>query len=139
MLTKKIITFQYQSNKSKSEIENESSTSTSTQAIENNASLANQSNQNVVADIDQNNAHEINAVKAIQGVFRGGVARTNVDISREESLNQKASLLMADPSGEYLSIAAEMLQNTLFNLVQEAVHEEFAINSEPLTLLLKKK
>ena len=48
---------------------------------------------------------------------------------------ERAAVALRD--GAFVDLAAEILRNTMYNLMQEAACDEFSIDSEPLAFVLK--
>ena len=61
--------------------------------------------------------------------------RAEVDKVRNRNEEEKASVLLANPEAHFLHDMDGILRNTLFNLIQEAVNDEFSVTSEPIKFL----
>lgn len=72
---------------------------------------------------------------AIQRANQMNQDRTKVDGLREKEEEIKAELLLASPDDSFMSTAQEILRNTMFNLIQEALYDEFSIGAEPIKFL----
>ena len=57
-------------------------------------------------------------------------------LQREEALINSTRVALATPG--FADLAGEILRNTMFNLMQEAVHDEFSVFSDPITFLMPK-
>lgn len=80
---------------------------------------------------------QIKAAERIQSIARAKSAREEFDKANEMSIEQKGALALVREPG-FLEIAGDVLRNTMFNIMQEAVQEEFVIDSEPLKFLVKR-
>jgi len=61
--------------------------------------------------------------------------RAKVDKMRERDEEEKANALLANPYINFLHDMDDILRNTMFNLVQEAINDEYSVISEPIKFL----
>ena len=71
-------------------------------------------------------SRETSAATVIQSSFRVDRAKTGASHMQESFIEREAELALANRAG-FLDIVAEMLYNTCFNLLDEALHDEFHI------------
>ena len=84
-------------------------------------------------------SRESSAATVIQSSFRVDRAKTGASQMQESFIEREAELALANRAG-FLDIVAEMLYNTCFNLLDEALHDEFNIYEEiPSTLSIHDK
>lgn len=76
-------------------------------------------------------SRESSAATVIQSSFRVDRARTGASHMQETFIEREAQLALANREG-FLDIMAEILYNTVFNLMDEALHDEFKIFDDPL-------
>ena len=74
-------------------------------------------------------SRESSAATVIQSSFRVDRAKTGASQMQESFIEREAELALANRAG-FLDIVAEMLYNTCFNLLDEALHDEFRIYEE---------
>jgi hypothetical protein len=95
--------------------------------------------QSTVAMLDHPKLDELEhltiAAKKIQNVARGNRDRTLATQRREDLMNARAEIALAQH--EFVSMASEVLCDTMFNLMQEALYGEFVIDAEPIKFLMK--
>ena len=76
------------------------------------------------------------AAERIQSVARAKSARNDFDRANEQSIEERPAVVLCQEPG-FLEIVGDILRNTMFNIMQEAVHEEFMIESEPHKFVVK--
>jgi hypothetical protein len=76
------------------------------------------------------------AAQKIQNVARGIRDRAVVDRKKEDLFNSRANAALTQ--GEFVPLAGDILRNTIFNLMQEAVFDEFPVLAEPIKFVVKK-
>lgn len=79
---------------------------------------------------------EENAILKIQKISRGTNSRVLTDQIVQEKIDQQAMLALNQDG--FLELAADILRNTMFNILQEASFGEFPITSEPMRFMYKK-
>jgi hypothetical protein len=77
------------------------------------------------------------AAKRIQNIARGNRDRTLTQQRREDILNSRALIALAQ--SEFVSIAGTVLADTMFNLMQEVLYGEFVIDAEPIKFMMKEE
>ena len=65
---------------------------------------------------------------------RGGAKRTPVQV---DMATQTEKVEMALRSNDFVDLTAEILRNTMFNLMQEVTYDEFPVDAEPLAFYHK--
>lgn len=81
-------------------------------------------------------SHEENAALKIQQIARGNAARTMTARMIQDVIDNRTNEALLQDG--FLEMAADILRNTVFNLLQEASYGEFAINSDPLKFMIKR-
>ena len=61
--------------------------------------------------------------------------RAKVDRMRDREEEEKASALLGNADIKFLHDMDDILRNTMFNLMQEAINDEFSMSSEPIKFL----
>lgn len=105
-------------------------------AAEKERQLLRKKKKSMTAD-EQEASNKAKAAEKIQTIARAKSARSDFDKANEESIDVKAELALCKEPG-FLEIAAEVLRNTMFNIMQEAAQEQFVIESEPLKFVIKR-
>jgi hypothetical protein len=77
------------------------------------------------------------AAKKIQNIARGNRDRTLTQQRREDILNSRAVIALAQ--SEFVSIASNVLADTMFNLMQEVLFGEYVIDAEPIKFMMKEQ
>jgi hypothetical protein len=77
------------------------------------------------------------AAKKIQNIARGNRDRTLTQQRREDILNSRAVIALAQ--SEFVSIASNVLADTMFNLMQEVLFGEYVIDAEPIKFMIKEQ
>lgn len=77
------------------------------------------------------------AAEKIQSIARARSARSQAEKANESSIEEKAVFSLCNEPG-FFEMAGELMRNTMFNIIQEAVHGEFVIDSEPLKFVVKR-
>jgi hypothetical protein len=80
---------------------------------------------------------EEEALNILQRNFRAAKGRTETEKLRTAAVTKAAKLALV--RNDVFDLAADVLRNTMFNLVQEASYEEFSIDAEPLKYMIKKE
>lgn len=75
------------------------------------------------------------AAKKIQNLARGNRDRQLALKKKEDLLNLRS--IKALSQNEYLSMIDTVLTNTIFNLMEEVVYNEFTITAEPIKFIIK--
>ena len=76
------------------------------------------------------------AAQTIQNMARGSRDRALAQRKKDDLLNSRMNSAMTQ--GEFVLLTGEILRNTIFNLMQEAVYDEFPVTAEPLKFVMKK-
>ena len=84
-----------------------------------------------------NNIHFKEAALLIQRVLSRGRSARIAAAKKRDAIRQQRTQLALSQEG-FLEIAADILTNTMFNLVQEASFGEFNMMSEPLKFMIRK-
>ncbi len=82
-------------------------------------------------------ARKDKAAGKIQGVFRVKKARNEAEKKNDIQIEERGAVALCKEPG-FVQIAADFLMNTMYNIIQEAAHEEFVIESEPLKFVIKR-
>lgn len=75
------------------------------------------------------------AVLRIQNIARGNAARIMAENIKAQKINKK--VMMALTQDDFMSICGDVLKNTMYNLMEEALHEEFPVWSDPVKFVVK--
>lgn len=78
----------------------------------------------------------LSAVNRIQSVARGAASRAKAMSLRDVQIQEKAKLALLHD--DFRLISAEILRNTMYNLMQEAVYGEFPVLADPMKFVMKK-
>lgn len=76
------------------------------------------------------------AAKRIQNLARGKAARAQTEKTKDLQLEEGANRALLENG--FLEMMADVLHDTMFNLMQEASYDEFPITAEPLRFMLKR-
>ena len=90
------------------------------------------------AEVINENGEDDGALQLARAIQRANHMiedRTKVDKMKDREDEEKASVLLAHPNTSFLHDMDEILRNTMFNIIQEAIHDEFSITSEPMKFL----
>lgn len=77
------------------------------------------------------------AAQTIQNIARGTRDRALAQRKKEDLLNSKLNAALTQ--GEFVTVAGDILRNTMYNLMQEAVFDEFQVLAEPIKFVVKKE
>lgn len=77
------------------------------------------------------------AVTSIQKMVRRQSSMQMVQQQKERAHDQRARDVLLQE--EFLGIAADVLRNTMSNLLQEALHDEFQLLAEPMKFMMKQQ
>lgn len=75
------------------------------------------------------------AVQKIQNAARGMAARVLSEKKKEDVINSKVTVALTQE--DFMEICGEIMRNTLLNLMDEAVHDEFPVIAEPIKFYIK--
>lgn len=76
------------------------------------------------------------AAQTIQNVARGTRDRAVAQRKKEDIFNSRVNAALTQ--GEFVPLVGDILRNTIFNLMQEAIFDEFAVQAEPIKFMMKK-
>ena len=76
------------------------------------------------------------AAQTIQNLARGSRDRALAQRKKDDLLNSRMNSAMTQ--GDFVPLVGEILRNTIFNLMQEAIYDEFPVMAEPLKFVMKK-
>jgi hypothetical protein len=77
---------------------------------------------------------KLQAAEKLQSVARTINAITTTERRLDDQNNDRANAALFKEPG-VLELIADILRNTMLNLVQEAVHEEFSLDAEPIQIV----
>jgi hypothetical protein len=86
---------------------------------------------------DMDDDHEKTyAVKKIQNIARGKAARLIAEAKKTEIVNMKVTIALTQE--DFLDVCGDFLRNTMYNLMEEALYDEFPVWADPLKFVIKK-
>jgi hypothetical protein len=80
---------------------------------------------------------ETSAAVLIQSSIRAEQVKNDASAMQEKNITQEVSMALATRLG-FLDIVADLLYNTMFNILDEASCGEFPIEAEPMCFVMKK-